>query len=184
VNGPAAGPRGEYYRGVAPVVPRRPPAPGETGDLPRLPQTLTDARPPGGRAAPPAVPARGMIVRRRWRALRSGAGWSWTGVSFLLVCWGIWVVSVRGTGLAVPVIGLVLVFAIAALLFVLARLLGRSVLERTLGRERKSAWPSHLTVAVFLTATGITFLQQTLWIRDSGRWLGDTWRELGALWPL
>jgi hypothetical protein len=172
---------------VAPVVPRRPPAPDETGDLPRLPQlpqTLTDPRSLRGPAARPALPARGMVVRRRWRTLRSGAGWSWTGASFLLVCWGIWVVSVRGTGLAVPVIGLVLVFAIAALLFVLARLLGRAVLERTLGRQRTSAWPSHLTVAVFLTATGITFLQQTLWLRDSGRWLGDTWRELAALWPL
>jgi len=125
-----------------------------------------------------------MIVRRRWRSLRSGAGWSWTGAAFVLVCWGIWVVSVRGTDLAVPVIGLVLVFATAVLLFVLARLLGRAILERTLDRTRPSAWPSHLTVCAFLVATGITFLQQTWWIRDSGRWLGDTWGNLAGWWPL
>jgi hypothetical protein len=163
-------------------VPQRP-NPGSTDSAYRLagfgaPEDQSAA------ARRPALAPRGMIVRRRWRSLRSGAGWSWTGGSFLLVCWGIWVVSVRGTDLAVPLIGLVLVFATAALLFVLARLLGRAILERALGRERRSAWPSHLAAAVFLIATGMTFLQQTAWIRDSGRWFGDTWRELAGLWPL
>lgn len=119
-----------------------------------------------------------MIVRRRGRRLRSGAGWTWTGASFMLVCWGIWVVSVRGTTMVGPVIGLVLVLATGALLFVLARLLGRAILEHALRRERPSAWPSHLTVCVFLVATGITFLQQTQWVWDSGGWFTETWRWL------
>jgi hypothetical protein len=132
-----------------------------------------------------------MIVRRRWRRLRSGAAWSWTGASFVLVCWGIWVLSVRGNTLVGPMIGLVLVFATGLLLFVLARLLGRAILEQALGRERPSAWPSHLTVGVFLTATGITFLQQIEWIQDTWRWFGDTgelfseaWTWLVGQWPL
>jgi hypothetical protein len=175
----------EYFRGVASVPHRRRrPSHGDTADLPRvepLAPTLYDANPPGpSRLAAP----RGMVVRRRWRQLRSGAGWSWTGITVLLTCWGIWLLSVRGTELVGPVIGLVLVLATGLLLFVLARLLGRAVLERTLRRERQSAWPSHLTVCVFLTAAGITFLQQTLWIRDAVRWIGDGWSWLGDNWPL
>jgi hypothetical protein len=180
----------DYFRGVA-AVPQRPrSAPGDTGDLPRVEQlspTLPDAAPLGRRPMPPP---RGMIVRRRGRRLRSGAGWTWTGVTFAVVCWGIWVVSVRGTDLVGPVIGLVLVLATALLMFVLARLLGRTVLEGALGRDRPTAWPSHLTVCVFLTMAGITFLQQTLWIKDSWRsagdswqWLVDTWDWLIGLWP-
>jgi hypothetical protein len=46
------------------------------------------------------------------------------------------------------VIGLVLVFATALLLFVLARMLGRALLEQAPGRERPSGWPSHLTVCL------------------------------------
>jgi hypothetical protein len=175
-------PRGQdYYRGVA-SVPRRRPARGEdTADLPRvepLAPTLYDARRDRLQVAP-----RGMVVRRRWRTLRSGAGWTWTGVSILLICWGIWVLSVRGTDLVGPVIGLMLVLATGLLLFVLARLLGRALLERTLHRERSSAWPSHLTVCVFLTMAGITFLQQTLWIRDSWDWIGDGWQAITDLFP-
>jgi hypothetical protein len=174
----------QYFRGVAAVPRRQRRANGDTADLPRvvepLAPTLYDTSAPGrSRLAAP----RGMVVRRRWRQLRSGAGWSWTGVSVLLTCWGIWVLSVRGTELVGPVIGLVLVLATGLLLFVLARLLGRAVVERTLGRERRSAWPSHLTVCVFLTAAGITFLQQTLWIRDSLRWIGDGWSWLADNWP-
>lgn len=169
----------DYFRGVASVPQRQRPGPGDTGDLPRvepLPATLHDASGPPGRRPP--QPPRGMIVRRRWRRLRAGAGWTWTGVTIALVCWGIWVVSVRGTDLVGPVVGLVLVLATALLMFVLARLLGRAVLEGALGRDRPSAWPSHLTVCVFLTLASVTFLQQTPWIRDSWEWVGDAWQYL------
>lgn len=173
----------QYYRGVAAVPRRRRPADGDTADLPRvepLAPTLYDAAPGRSRLAAP----RGMVVRRRWRQLRSGAGWTWTGICILLTCWGIWVLSVRGTELVGPVIGLLLVLLTGLLLFVLARWLGRAVLERVLGRERDSAWPSHLTVCLFLTAAGITFLQQTLWLRDSLSWIGDGWDQLANLLPV
>jgi hypothetical protein len=123
-----------------------------------------------------------MVVRRRWRRLRAGAGWTWSGLTFVLVCWGIWAVSVRGTDVVGPVVGLVLVLACGGLMFVLARLLGRAVLERALQRDRPSAWPSHLTACGFLTLAGLAFLQQTWWIRDAGRWLGDSWQWWGDSW--
>jgi hypothetical protein len=174
-----------YHRGVASVPSRRRRSPGEdTADLPRvepLAPTLYDTRAPRDRLQ---VAPRGMVVRRRWRELRSGAGWTWTGVTVLLICWGIWVLSVRGTELIGPVIGLALVLATGLLLFVLARLLGRAVLERTLHRQRHSAWPSHLTVCVFLSIAGITFLQQTLWVRDSWDWIGDGWQTITGALPM
>jgi hypothetical protein len=171
-----------YFRGVASVPPRPGRRPlGDTVDLPPVeafPATAPDPPP----ARRPLPPPRGMIARRRWRRLRSGAGWSWTGASFLLVCWGVWVVSVRGSDLVGPVIGLVLVFAVGALMFAVARLLGRAVLEQALGRERPSAWPSHLTAGAFLMAAGIAFLQQTQWIVDSLQWAGGLWQRMLDGW--
>ncbi|HEY8472696.1 MAG TPA: hypothetical protein VIL37_08680 [Natronosporangium sp.] len=174
----------QYYRGVAAVPQPQRRASNDTADLPVEPltPTLYDDKSPGRDRL--AVAPRGMVVRRRWRQLRSGAGWTWTGLCILLTCWGIWVLSVRGTELVGPVIGLVLVLLTGLLLFVLARWLGRAVLERALGRERDSAWPSHLTVCLFFTAAGITFLQQTIWIRDSMSWLGDGWDQLTSLLQL
>lgn len=135
-----------------------------------------------GTGKPARDPLRGMVVRRRGRRLRAGAPWTWSGLTVVLVCWGIWAVSLRGGNMLVPVIGLVLVLAVAALLFVVARLLGRAVLEQALKRERHTAWPSHMTVCVFLILAGIAFLQQTEWIADSWRWIGDLWQWLADGW--
>lgn len=143
-----------------------------------LSPTLEDAprvrapRPSGDHLLPPS---RGLIVRRRWRRLRNGAAWTWGGLLFLLFCWGIWTISLRGSDLLGPMIALVVVCAVATLLFIVARLVGRAVLEQWLGRERLSAWPSHLTVCVFLVIAGIGFLQQTQWIMDGWRWLAEHW---------
>lgn len=163
----------DYYRGVASVPQRHAPVRAETGSFPVVePQPPRDDRPPG----PGARPRRhydlpqDLIVRRRWRRLRAGAPWTWSGLLTVLFCWGIWAVSLRGGDLLGPVIGLVVVLAVGGLLFVVARLLGRAVLEQSLGRERPSAWPSHMTVGLFLILAGITFLQQTEWIMDSWRW--------------
>lgn len=168
-----------FYRGVASVPRRQRPTLRATGDPPPgTPPTLADT----ATGKPVRDPLRGMVVRRRGRRLRAGAPWSWSGLTVLLVCWGIWAVSLRGSSLLVPAIGLVLVLAVGALLFVVARLLGRAVLEQALGRERHSAWPSHMTVCIFLILAGVAFLQQTEWIADSWRWIGDLWQWLVDGW--
>lgn len=153
----------EYVRGVAsvPVPPRQ--RGDDTGAYGPVVQE----------ASRPAVPTppRGMVVRRRWRQLRAGAGWSWTGGSFVVVCWGIWAVTLRGSGLFGPLLALALVFATAGLVFIVSRLLGRAVLENALGRERRSAWPSHLAAGGFLILAGLAFLQQTWWIAKGWSWL-------------
>lgn len=179
-----------WVRGVA-AVPRGPArSQADTSDIPAIEPAAAGARGSSARSRR-GGPEPGLMVRRRGRRLRSGAGWTWTGLSFVLVCWGIWAVSVRGTDLLGPLIGLGLVLATGVLLFVLARLLGRTVLEGALGRDRPSAWPSHLTVCGFLVLAGVAFLQQTLWVQDSwqglgdaGQWLGDAWSRLVDLWPL
>ncbi len=151
-----------YARGVASVPPR-----------PRSDLTGMDAV--GTADDRPLVPEppRGMVVRRRWRQLRAGAGWSWTGGSFAVVCWGIWAITLRDSGVVGPVLALALVFATAGLVFTVSRLLGRAVLENGLGRQRRSAWPSHLAAGGFLTLAGFAFLQQTWWIANGWNWLVD-----------
>lgn len=180
----------EFYRGVASVPPRPAPALPDTGSFPPIespPSTLTDGQPepvrPAVRRRPPEPPP-GLIVRRRWRRLRAGAPWTWSGLLTLLFCWGIWAVSLRGNDLLGPVIALIVVLAVAGFVFVLSRLIGRAVLEQTMGRERPSAWPSHLTVCVFLVFASIGFLQRTEWLVDSWRWFGDAWQGLVDIWPL
>lgn len=179
----------QFYRGVASVPQRQAAALPDTGSYPPVeasPPTLDDQpRPvrPASRRHPPQ-PEPGLIVRRRWRRLRAGAPWTWSGLLTLLFCWGIWAVSLRGGDLLGPVIALVVVCAVAGFLFLLSRLIGRTVLEQTLGRERPTAWPSHLTVCVFLILVSVGFLQRTEWIIDSWRWLGDAWQGLGDIWPL
>lgn len=175
----ATEPQDEFSRGVASVPRRQRPTARGTGDPPPGPApTLADE----AAAKRERDPLRGMVVRQRGRRLRAGAPWTWSGLTVLVVCWGIWAVSQRGGSLLVPVIGLVLVLAVGALLFVVARLLGRAVLEQALGRERRSAWPSHMTVCFFLILAGIAFLQQTEWIADSWRWIGDFWQWLSDGW--
>ena len=166
----------QVYRGRAPVRPVRSPRLSDTADLPAVDPTP----PPARQSASQRDLPRPLLVRRRWRRLRAGAAWSWTGLAFLVFFWGVWAVSVRDTELVGPVIGLGLVFAIGALLFLVSRLVGRAVLERWLGRERHSAWPSHLVVGGFWIMAGITFLQQTWWIRDAWQWLVGATGRLSA----
>lgn len=164
-NVPLPGPQPErpYFRGVA-AVPTRAPQPDETGAY----QSVDLAAGPDGPdwRSSPSRP-------RDWRRLRAGSGWTWAGTVTALICWGIWLVSLRGGDLVGPALGLLLVLSTAALVFTVSRLLGRAVLESALGRERRSAWPSHLATGLFLVAAGIAFLQQTRWVMDSWRWLAD-----------
>jgi hypothetical protein len=167
-----------YFRGVA-AVPQRTIAPtDETGEV----------LPPGQAPPPDAVVAgrwRAAIYRwrrgqvgaaappgGRWRTLRRGAGWSMAGLWFAVISWGMWAISRRedllGSFLAMGV-----VLAIAALVFTVSRLLGRVVLEGTMGRQRFTAWPSHLVTFLLLVVGGVAFLQQTWWLVDAWRWFTD-----------
>lgn len=110
-------------------------------------------------------------LRDRIRLLKRGREWSNLGALFAFVCWGIWAISERGTGLAVPLVAFVLVLLVAVGVFALSRLLGRVVLERTLHRRRHSAWPSHLVTGLFLAAAGVEYLRRTEWIVDALTWL-------------
>src|SRR5690606_34853418 len=114
------GQREQFHRGVAPVPPRAAtsdtptPAPdawgwpADTGLPPARDEAapVRGSRPSGDRLM---EQYRGLIVRRRWRRLRNGAGWTWGGLLFMLFAWGIWAISLRGGDLLTPVIALVLV---------------------------------------------------------------------------
>lgn len=110
-------------------------------------------------------------LRYQARQLKKGGEWSAAGALFAFVCWGTWAIAERGGSLLTPVVALVLVMLVAAGVFLLCRLLGRVVVERWLGRIRRSAWPSHLVTGVFLGAAGVQYLRQTGWIVDGLTWL-------------
>ncbi|MEH0842758.1 hypothetical protein V6U81_10255 [Micromonospora sp. CPCC 205711] len=112
----------------------------------------------------PSAPRRPMS----WHLaqLRRGGEWSVAGALFAFVCWGIWAISGRGD-LAAPLLTFVLSLLVAVGLFALSRLLGRVVLERQLGRVRRSARGAHLVTAVFLVGVGIAYLQQTEWVVEA-----------------
>lgn len=101
--------------------------------------------------------------------LRRGGEWSAAGALFAFVCWGIWAISGRGD-LAAPLLTFVLSLLTAVGLFALARLLGRLVLERQLGRVRRSARGAHLVTALFLAGVGVAYLQQTEWVVSAWNW--------------
>lgn len=102
--------------------------------------------------------------------LRRGGEWSAAGALFAFVCWGIWAISGRGD-LAAPLLTFVLSLLTAVGLFALARLLGRLVLERQLGRVRRSARGAHLVTALFLAGVGVAYLQQTEWVVSAWNWV-------------
>jgi hypothetical protein len=110
-------------------------------------------------------------VRTSVRQLRRGGEWTSIGVLFAFVCWGIWAISARGGDLSGPVLAFILVLIIAAGLFALARLIGRLLLERWLGRTRRSAWGAHLVTGLFLAASGVAYLGQTPWVVSAWTWL-------------
>jgi hypothetical protein len=145
-----------FQRGVAQVGP-----PG-----PRGPDTLVERLGPDQRIAAPRPP-----LRYQLKQLRRGGEWSTTGALIAFVCWGIWAISLRGGNLTIPVLAFALVLLVGGGIFALSRLLGRVVLERTLGRGRRTAWPSHLVTAVFLVAVGVAYLGQTAWVIDAWTWL-------------
>ncbi|MEO3780622.1 hypothetical protein ABGB16_28190 [Micromonospora sp. B11E3] len=102
--------------------------------------------------------------------LRVGGEWSAAAGLFAFVCWGIWAISGRGN-LGAPVLTFVLSLLVAVGLFGLSRLLGRVILERQLGRIRRSARGAHLVTAVFLVGLGVAYLRQTEWVMSAWNWV-------------
>lgn len=151
-----------FQRGVAQVNPRRPT---------QVPPEA--AHEPTGTGWPaPAMEPQWLPPGYHARQLRIGGGWSVFGGLFAFVCWGIWAISTRGD-LFGPVLTFVLTLCVAAGLFALTRLVGRVVLERQLGRIRRSARGAHLVTAVFLLGVGVAYLRQTEWVMDAWTWIRD-----------
>ncbi|MFI5891275.1 DNA-directed RNA polymerase II [Actinoplanes sp. NPDC051513] len=112
--------------------------------------------------------ARGMSWR--WSDLRRGNEWSTAAALFAFVCWGIWALS-GGGSLGTSVIVFVVTLIVAIGVFCLARVVGYYVIERAMGRQRRSARGSHLVTALFLVGVGIADLQQTEWVMTAWNWV-------------
>jgi serine/threonine protein kinase len=120
--------------------------------------------------APPPRPYRPPLADRV-RLLQRGGGWTWFGAIVAFLSWTIWAASNRDGSLLGQVLWFVLVLLVAGGLFALLRVVGRIVLERWLGRERRTARLSHLGVAVYLIAVGVLYLRQTGWVIHLVNWI-------------
>jgi hypothetical protein len=141
----------------------------------RGPQRVAAEHEPTGVGWPGAEPpAAHRPISWRWSELRRGGEWTSAAVLFAFVCWGIWALSGSGS-LVTPVIVFLVTLAVAAGVFCLARVVGHLVLERQLGRVRRSARGSHLVTSLFLVGVGLADLQQTQWVMDAVNWVtGNT----------
>ncbi|MEU8237449.1 DNA-directed RNA polymerase II [Actinoplanes missouriensis] len=104
------------------------------------------------------------------RRLRRGSEWSNAPLIFAFVSWGIWVLSSGGSWIT-PIIVFITSLCVAAGVFALARLVGRLVLERQLGRQRHTARGAHMAAGVFLIGVGLAHLQQTSWVMTAFHWV-------------
>jgi hypothetical protein len=173
-----------FRRGVAPVGPRRPTAHRPAGHPPTAypptayPPTVqqpTVQQPPVAAHEPtgtgwPGGPQPARIPGEELRQLRRGLELSVLGALFAFVCWGLWAIS-SGGDLRSPVAIFVLTMLVAVGLFFLARLLGKVVWERQLGRVRRSAKGAHAVVGLFLGAVGVAYLRQVGWIVTAWNWV-------------
>ncbi|GAA2714534.1 DNA-directed RNA polymerase II [Actinoplanes palleronii] len=157
---PQNAPQSPFSQGRAQVTPRTPQQHDNTAQ-----HEPTGTGWPGA-GAPRTQHSLGWHVRQ----LRRGGEWSTAAVLFTFVCWGIWALS-GGGSLTTPVVVFVVTLLVAAGVFALARLVGRTVLERQMGRTRHTARGSHMVVGVFLVGAGFTFLQQTAWVMDAVNWV-------------
>lgn len=151
----------EFRRGVASVGPRTP----RTESFPAVSQEPTGTGWPGE-----DEPAVRRPLGHHLAQLRRGGEWSVAGGLFAFVCWGVWAISSRGD-LSSPVAAFVLTLLVAVGLFALARLLGRLVWERQLGRPRRTARGAHLITGLFLAGVGIAYLRQTDWVMSAWHWV-------------
>jgi hypothetical protein len=110
-------------------------------------------------------------MRYQMQMLKRGGGWTWFGAVIAFLGWSIWAIDNRGYNLFVPLLAFALVLLVGAGLFVVLRLVGRLVLERWLGRTRRSAVLSHLGTAAYLATVGVEYLHQTPWVMHAVAWV-------------
>jgi hypothetical protein len=156
-----------------PPAPPPPPPPFSQGraqvSKPQANRQFADHDPTGtgwpGAAGPQRPP-----MSWRWSELRRGGEWTSAAVLFAFVGWGIMVISNQGS-LSTEAIVFVVTLVVAAGVFCLARVVGHLVLERWMGRTRRTARGSHLFAALFLVGVAITDLQQVQWVMDAVHWV-------------
>ncbi|AGL14972.1 hypothetical protein [Actinoplanes sp. N902-109] len=157
---PAGAPPNPSWSGRAAVNPR-----------PQARQFATEHEPTGtGWPGAQAAPQERHPLEWHLRQLRRGGEWSFAGLLFAFVCWGIWALSAGGN-LTTSVIVFIVSVLVAAGVFALSRLIGRVVLERQFGRERHTAKGSHIVAGIFLVGVGIAHLQQTEWVVTAWNWV-------------
>jgi len=163
-SGPPAPPPSPFSSGRASVTPRP------------QPQHFTAEHEPTGTGWPGAeAPAQRRPLGWHIDQLRRGGEWSFAGLLFAFVCWGIWAISSDGD-LTAPIIVFLVSLLVAVGVFALSRLLGRLVLERQLGRHRTTAKGSHIVAGLFLAGVGIAHLRQTEWVMTAFNWVADLFR--------
>ena len=163
-------------RAAPPAPPPSPFSSGRAAVTPRpQPQHFTEHEPTGTGwpgAEPPAQP---HPLSWHIAQLRRGGEWSFAGLLFAFVCWGIWAISSDGD-LTAPIIVFLVSVLVAGGVFALSRLVGRLVLERQLGRTRHTAKGSHIVAGVFLAGVGIAHLRQTEWVMTAFHWIVDLFK--------
>ncbi|WP_144121104.1 hypothetical protein [Catellatospora sichuanensis] len=108
----------------------------------------------------------------RMRQLKAGGRWSVAGAIFLLVSWGLFAASAGAdSDHGTATLALVLIFVVAVGLFALSRLVGGVVLEKIMGRTRRSAWLSHAVIGLFLVVAGAQYLRSISWVVDAWNFL-------------
>lgn len=110
----------------------------------------------------PAVP-----LRQRVRMLRRGGRWSAIGAAVLIGCWGLFALSSLSGDLAPATLALLVILAVGAFVFGVSRLVGLVVLERSMGRVRRSAWASHAVAGLLWIAAGVTYLTRIGWVVEA-----------------
>lgn len=178
-NSPPAPAKPQRPSGNAPTAPVQPPAAdpapfsrGRAQVNPRTQPFAAEHEPTGTGWPGAGVPAGHPGISWRWSELRRGGEWTTAATLFLFVCWGIWALSSTGSTTTAVIVFLV-TLAVAIGVFCLARVVGHLVLERSLGRTRRSARGSHLVTALFLAGVGVGHLQQTQWVMDTVNWVRE-----------
>jgi hypothetical protein len=156
------------------------PSPNEDNSRIRGRASVPPPRPPRADTGVVVDPVSAAEPVRQWhdptnedpRTLK--LGWEYTGIgaAFAFVCWGIWAALNRGS-LVGPLMGFLVVLAVAGGLFALARLIGRVVLVQRLGRTRRTARGAHAVTGIFLGVAGLAYLGQTPAIVEILVWLKD-----------